>query len=157
MRPYLEKSYHKKLGRWSGSSWRPWVQALALQKKPKQTNKQKNKFKFVYDLACFCIYVYLWIYLPCMRENMCLLCFWMVLYLWLACLQILAMGPWESYLKIFCFTFFFIYKMVCTQRKLTQKKTCKLRYISKPTNNDNKWSLNWRSQEQKDKCKILIN
>jgi hypothetical protein len=31
--------------------------------------------EFVYNHACFCIAVYLWIYLPCMRENMQLLCF----------------------------------------------------------------------------------
>jgi hypothetical protein len=27
-------------------------------------------------LSCFCVYLYLWIYLPCIRENMHLLCFW---------------------------------------------------------------------------------
>jgi hypothetical protein len=32
--------------------------------------------EFVYDHACFCVYIYLRIYLPCMRENMHLLCFW---------------------------------------------------------------------------------
>jgi hypothetical protein len=31
--------------------------------------------EFVHDHACFCVYVYLWLYLPRMRENMCLLSF----------------------------------------------------------------------------------
>jgi hypothetical protein len=32
--------------------------------------------EFVYDHAYFCVYIYSWIYLPCMKENMHLLCFW---------------------------------------------------------------------------------
>jgi hypothetical protein len=32
--------------------------------------------EFVYDHVYFCVYVYLSSYLPCMRENMHLLCFW---------------------------------------------------------------------------------
>jgi hypothetical protein len=44
-----------------------------------------STLEFVYDHACFCEYVYLWIYLPCMRENMQLLCFWT----WLTSLNIM--------------------------------------------------------------------
>jgi hypothetical protein len=32
--------------------------------------------EFVCDHVCFCVYVYLSFCLPCMRGNMCLLCFW---------------------------------------------------------------------------------
>jgi hypothetical protein len=45
-----------------------------------------SKSEFVCDHACFCVYVYLWIYLPCMRENMQLLCFWS----WLTSLNIMS-------------------------------------------------------------------
>jgi hypothetical protein len=41
---------------------------------------------FVYDHAYFLVYVYLWIYLLCMRENMCLLCFWS----WLTSLNMMS-------------------------------------------------------------------
>jgi hypothetical protein len=41
--------------------------------------------EFVYDQLGFCVYVYLWIYLPCMRENMHLLCLWS----WLTSLSIM--------------------------------------------------------------------
>jgi hypothetical protein len=44
--------------------------------------------EFVYDHVCFCVYVYLWIYLTCLRENMCLLCFWS----WLTSFN---MMPWN--------------------------------------------------------------
>jgi hypothetical protein len=38
MRPYLEKN-HKKKGWWSGSRWRPWVQAPVLQEKKKKKSR----------------------------------------------------------------------------------------------------------------------
>jgi hypothetical protein len=42
--------------------------------------------EFVYDNVCLCVYVYLWIYLPPMRENMCLLCCWS----WLTSLNMMS-------------------------------------------------------------------
>jgi hypothetical protein len=35
-----------------------------------------STFEFVYNCAYFCIYVCLQIYLPLIKENICLLCFW---------------------------------------------------------------------------------
>jgi hypothetical protein len=45
-----------------------------------------STFEFVYDQARFCEYVFLWICLPCMRENMQLLCFWS----WLTSLNMMS-------------------------------------------------------------------
>jgi hypothetical protein len=42
--------------------------------------------EFVHDHVWFWVYVYLWIYLPCMRENMWLLCSWS----WLTSLNMMS-------------------------------------------------------------------
>jgi hypothetical protein len=47
MRFYLKKPCHKKLGWWSGSKWRPWVQALVPHTK-KVKNKQMNGILIIY-------------------------------------------------------------------------------------------------------------
>jgi hypothetical protein len=64
MRPYLEKPFTK-TGWWSGSRWRPWVQAPVSQKKNYLENNGKENTSFIYSSihAFSCLY---WILSMCL-------------------------------------------------------------------------------------------